>query len=125
VNAKGEQFEQRFGGEHCDEEQVERLENAIVLFGRFELVQRHDRHVEHDEQHDDHVELFVGRDVEYDCLQFELCVRAGGMCEEEEEQQTGEKNAGQQVLRETNEEEWGGGGEEGSENSQKWPDDRK
>ena len=84
VPPKCEYFEKTFCREDDDEEEVQSFQNLRVSMPLFVLVwfvlvrpvlvHSHDDHVQRNEQHDYHVELFVGGHMKNDCLQFELKV---------------------------------------------------
>ena len=72
IVAQGEHLERALGGEDDDEQRVEDVQHHGQRGARLVLIQRHRHHVQTDEQHDDHVELLVGHDVEDDGLRSPL-----------------------------------------------------
>ena len=68
VDAEGEDLEGALGRKHHDEEHVQVLEDRRQCRARLVVIQRHREHVQPDEDHDHHVELFVAHDCENDRL---------------------------------------------------------
>lgn len=66
--AESKHFETTLGREDDDEENVEVVQYVGQDLGRLVLIQRHGQHIQSDEQHDDHVKLFIGDDLKDDRL---------------------------------------------------------
>lgn len=71
--AESENFHQTLGAKDADKDHVQEVENIAKRFRLLVVVHRHRQHVEADEQHDDHVELFVGDNFKDYCLRSPLC----------------------------------------------------
>lgn len=68
VVAQREDLHQTLATEDTDEDHVQVVQHRAERFRLLVVIQRHRQHVEADEQHDDHVELFVCADFEHYCL---------------------------------------------------------
>lgn len=72
VVPQGEYLEQTFRRKYHDEYLIESFQHVRYQLALLVMVKRHRQHVQPDEQHDEHVELFVRYDLEDDRLRLPL-----------------------------------------------------
>ena len=72
MEAQSEYLEEALGGEDADEAHVEVLQSKDPHLGLTIVIQSHGEHVETNEDHDDHVKLFVCHDSKNNRLRSPL-----------------------------------------------------
>lgn len=72
VPTEGEHLQNTFGGEDAYEDEIQVVEHHLPFIGHIVVIQSHRKHVQSDENHDDHVKLLVGHYLEHHGLWAEL-----------------------------------------------------